>query len=52
MRDGQVSNQGMSGLGSPSTFMKLQTPDTTTDDWYEQEGGNLGVVDIFNEHTL
>lgn len=52
MRDTAVANHTMSGLGSPSTFMKLQTPDNTPECWYEQEGGNLGVADIFNDHTL
>lgn len=47
LRDGTNAN-----LGSPSTFMKLQNPDTTPDCWYDQEGVGLGVADMFNDHAL
>lgn len=52
MRDNAAVNNGMAGLGSPSTFMKLQTPDTTPECWYEEEGGNLSVADMFSDPAL
>lgn len=52
MRENGVNNTGMGGLGSPSTFMKLQTNDTTPECWYDQETGGLGVADIFDDHAL
>lgn len=47
-----VENQGMSTplhqqIASPSSFMKLQTPDMDPGCWFEHDAPTLGVADIF-----
>lgn len=34
-------------IASPSSFMKLHTPDMDPGCWFESEGPALGVADIF-----
>ena len=48
----QLDHHGMSTplhqhIASPSSFMKLQTPDMDPGCWFEHDGPVLGVADIF-----
>lgn len=47
-----VAAPGLQEVGSPSTFMKLQTPEMDPESWFSQETPQLGVADIFGDASL